>query len=478
VRLLDFKHAEVVEVKHDGTPVGALSQLKNAPFYAFEYFPSWISTGFSISPLYMPLQAGTFTFPSLVGDTWHGLPAALADSLPDRFGNSLIEAKMAELGVSPDQVTPLDRLTYVADRAMGALEFCPPQALVAEQADLLDIAQLVTAARAALGGSVATNEKSRKALQSLLSVGVSAGGARAKAIINIDPATQEIRSGHYAQPDQESWILKFDGVGKDRQLGASQNYGRIEYAYAHMATAAGIHVPQTRLLEEGGRAHFMSRRFDRIFESVEVQGEKAGPLPGKKPGIEMQSRTKTLQIPRVRLKKLHLQTLCALGHVDFNLLRTNSYAQLFTIIERLGIGDAMVGAMLPTASTAGEYGSTRCEAFRRMVFNFLAMNCDDHAKNFSFIADANGIWQIAPAYDFTFAYNPESRWLKEHLMSVDGKFSNVTTNDLLAFARAHKVPYAKRIIKEVREAIVAWPSFATQAGLSKSTTNEIAKFLK
>ncbi|GHT77834.1 toxin HipA [Actinomycetota bacterium] len=441
-----FKHAEVVEVRLDGVAVGAISQLGNAPYYAFEYYPKWINAGFSISPLYLPLRPGAFTFPALVGGTWHGLPAAIADALPDRFGNSLIEAKMAELGVSPEQITPLDRLTYVADRAIGALEFCPPQDLVAEQADLLDIAGLVTAARSALGGDIATDLAAKDALQSLISVGVSAGGARAKAIVNIDPTTQEISSGQYAVAGKEPWILKFDGVGSDKQLGASQEYGRIEFAYSRMAAAAGIAVPQTRLLEEGGRAHFMSRRFDRIFQRVEKDGE-------------------LVETPR----KLHLQTLCALGHIDFNLLQTNSYSQLFMVFERLGQDGQL--------NLTGSAETARCEAFRRMVFNYLAMNCDDHSKNFSFIADGSSGWRLAPAYDITFAYNPQSRWLKEHLMSVDGKFSDVTTNDFLAFARRHKVPYAKRIIKEVSQAIADWPSFAKDAGISKPTISKIAKLL-
>jgi serine/threonine-protein kinase HipA len=250
---------------------------------------------------------------------------------------------------------------------------------------------------------------------------------RAKAVVNIDPATREITSGQRPEAGKESWLLKFDGVGADDGLGASQHYGRIEFAYSRMAKAAGIDVPKTCLLEEGGRAHFMVRRFDRA--DVDASGTP---------------------------KKYHMQSLCAMDNLDFNLLHTNSYGSLFAVVRRLGLGEDSV-----------------TEAFRRAAFNFLAMNCDDHSKNFSFLMDENGVWTLAPAYDVTFAYNSQNIWLREHLMGVDGKFSDVTSADLLKFADNHNVQYAKQALRDVRNAIAEWPTFAKSADLSSEAIEQI-----
>ncbi|MDR0842886.1 MAG: type II toxin-antitoxin system HipA family toxin [Acidobacteriota bacterium] len=436
-----FSHATVVEVLLGGVSVGAVSKPATSAFFAFEYQPSWIRNGFSISPLHLPLRPGAQSFPQLAPGTWHYLPAALADALPDRFGNSVIDAKMAQMGIPSNQITPLDRLTYVADRALGALEFRPPNDLADDPVELLDIVQLVKAARSAIAGTIATGRDAQAALQQLLSVGVSAGGARAKAIINLDPVTQEITAGQYARAGTEPWLLKFDGVGLDSQLGESQEYGRVEYAYSLMARAAGVEMPETRLLEENGRAHFMVRRFDRP--------------PADEPGLP----------PR----KLHAQSLCAMAHLDFNLLHVNDYSSLFATIKALGLGkNGEAGENSEDGEAAG------VQAFVRMAFNFLASNCDDHAKNFSFLADASGTWRLAPAYDVTFAYNPDNIWLKEHLMGVDGKFADVTDKDLLAFADRHGIPYARQTLKRVRATLADWPEFAAEAGLSQQTIRQIA----
>ncbi|MDR3363636.1 MAG: type II toxin-antitoxin system HipA family toxin [Clostridiales Family XIII bacterium] len=428
-----FNHAEAIEVLLFGQAVGALAaDPQGRRAYAFEYFSPWLRQGFSISPLHLPLEPGARTFEGLAEDTWHRLPPAIADALPDRFGNGLIDAKLAEIGVTSDQITPLDRLSYVADRAMGALEFRPAQALGRERADIIDIAELVGAAREALHGSIATDRDAKSALRQLLSVGTSAGGMRAKAVVNIDPGTGAITSGQRPAAGKQSWLLKFDGVGDGKGLGASGKYGRIEYAYSLMAKDAGIDMPETGLLEENGRAHFMARRFDRIDTDAGA-GSAAAP------------------------QKLHMQSLCAMGNVDFNLIHTNDYASLFAVIGRLGLGEG--------AAT---------EAFRRMAFNYMAMNCDDHAKNFSFLADAAGRWRFAPAYDVTFAYNSQNIWLREHLMGVSGKFAGVTQKDLVAFANRHGVEYAKAALADVRAAIANWQGYANRAGLGKAAADEIA----
>jgi serine/threonine-protein kinase HipA len=415
-------------------PVGALAPVPGRRnVYAFEYFPEWLRRGYSINPLHLPLASGAKTFDGLAQETWHGLPPAIADALPDRFGNSLINAKLAQLGVTADEITPLDRLSYVADRAMGALEFRPAKSLGPEREDILDIAELVTAARDALIGSVATDKESKHALKQLLSVGSSAGGARAKAVINLDPSTKEITSGQHPVAGKESWLLKFDGVGADAALGDSQQYGRIEYAYSLMAGAAGINVPETSLLEENGRAHFMSKRFDRTDS---VDSDDAVTVPAN---------------------KIHMQSLCAMDNIDFNLIHTNSYSSLFAVIRRLDLGE-----------------ETATEAFRRMVFNYMAMNCDDHSKNFSFLMNEDGRWHLAPAYDVTYAYNSGNIWLREHLMGVGDKFSDISNKDLIDFAERHEIQYAKKVIRDVGCAIANWYDYAGKAGLTQDVTDTIA----
>ena len=421
-----FKHVDAIEVLLYGEKVGVVAAgQRSSNSYAFEYYPEWIERGVSISPLQLPLKPGAQVFRGLSKETWYGLPPAIADALPDRFGNSLINAHLAQRGVVSAEITPLDRLAYVADRAMGALEFRPAFSLGKEPVGILEVAELVTAARDAVSGSFSDDKESKKALRSLLSVGVSAGGTRAKAVVNIDPKTNELTAGHRQSAGKESWIIKFDGIGRDAGLGETQQYGRIEYAYSLMARDAGIDMPETRLLEENGRAHFMVRRFDRIDDK----------------------------------RKLHLQSLCAMDCVDYNLLHTNEYASLLTVISRLGLGD-----------------EAKTEAFRRAAFNHLAANCDDHSKNFSFLMDQSGVWRLAPAYDITFAYNSQNIWMREHLMGIGGKFSDVTNEDLNRFADAHGIPYARRALKKIEAVLSNWPDYAKLAGVSPEAASAIRPF--
>jgi len=424
---MPFSHVEAIEVRIYGKTVGAVApDHRGRPYYAFEYAPSWLRGGYSISPLHLPLTPGVFTFDNLAENTWHRLPAVIADALPDRFGNSLIDARLAEKGVTRDEITALDRLAYTGDRAMGALEFRPARS-IGKEPDILDFAQLVSAAKDAISGSFGTDSKAKRALRQLLSVGTSAGGARAKAVINIDPLTGAISSGQRPEKGKESWLLKFDGVGDGSSISLSQEYGRIEYAYSLMAKAAGIHMTETRLFQENGRAHFMTKRFDRA---------------------ELASGNLS--------DKIHMQSLCAMDHIDYNLIHTNLYDSLFAVIRRLELPE-----------------ETLTEAFRRMAFNYLAMNCDDHAKNFAFLMDDQGKWQLAPAFDVTFAYNSKNIWLKEHLMGIGGKFADVNIQDISRFAERHDIPYSRKSLNEVKHTIAMWPDFAQQAGLLKATTDEI-----
>jgi serine/threonine-protein kinase HipA len=428
---MSFIHVKAIEVRMYGKTVGAIApDSRGKPYYAFEYAPSWLKNGYSISPLHLPLSPGVFTFDNLAENTWYRLPAAIADALPDRFGNNLIEARLAEKGVTKDEITALDRLAYTGDRAMGALEFRPARSL-GKDPDILDFSQLIEAARDAVQGFTGTDSKTRRALRQLLSVGTSAGGARAKAVINIDPVTGIISSGQRPEKGKESWLLKFDGVGDDSSSGFSQEYGRIEYAYSLMAKAAGIDMTDTRLFRENERAHFMTKRFDRL-----------NPASGN------------------LSDKIHMQSLCAMDHIDYNLIHTNLYDSLFVVIRRLNLPEEAL-----------------TEAYRRMVFNYLAMNCDDHAKNFAFLMDEQGKWRLAPAYDVTFAYNSKNIWLKEHLMGIDGKFTGISIHDLTRFAERHDIPYSRKTLNEVKHAVTKWTDFAKQAGLSETSTSEIKERL-
>lgn len=410
-----FVPANVVEVRAWGRTVGAVARSGTGA-YAFEFDPAWVRSGIQLSPLHLPLAVRQiYRFPNLNRETWHGLPPAIADSLPDRFGNAIIDAEFARRGAEPGEATALDRLVYTGARAMGALEFLPDGGPKSPPPTMLDIGRLVTVARDVVAGRLGDERESASALEQLLSIGTSAGGARAKAIVNLDPVSQEVRPGQLPQEGYESWLLKFDGVGVDNELGTPDDYGRTEYAYSLMARAAGIDMTPTRLLEEGGRAHFMTRRFDR---------------PGG-------------------ARRLHSQTLCALSILDYNQRETHDYAQLLQAIDALELG-----------------AEARLQAFRRLVFNWMAANCDDHTKNHSFLMDEHGSWSLSPAYDLTHAYNPRGEWTYQHLMSVNGKFSGLTRADLVEFAERHRVLGAGAVIDDVAESVASWPDHAAAAGLS------------
>jgi serine/threonine-protein kinase HipA len=411
--------------------VGRLAVDPRLKAYAFAYTPAWRRSGRELAPLTMPNRGQVFIFPNLPEATFHGLPAMVADALPDDFGNALIDAWMAERGISRQEITPLDRLAYMGKRGMGALEFRPAQGSHRESELPLAMQSLVEEARLLVSGSVhaGSAEESREAkaaLANIIRVGTSAGGARAKAVIAWNPKSDEIRSGQFdAAPGFEHWLLKFDGVGRDHELGTGAEYGRIEYAYHRMALAAGIEMQPCRLLEENGRAHFMTRRFDReVVNGVTV--------------------------------KHHLQTLCAMDHLDFRQRGTHSYSQLFMAIARLELGDNAIG-----------------QAFRRMAFNVMARNCDDHTKNFSFRLKRGGAWELAPAYDLTHAYNPKGQWTYQHLMSVQGKFDSISRADLLAEADRFGVRRPKDLLAEVRAAVANWPSFAREAELSAAAAGQV-----
>lgn len=417
---------DVIEVTAWGKTIGAITRgnIRNA--YTFE-FASKARDQLKFFPLSMhPTgRKSQFSFPGLSTETWSELPPGIADSLPDRFGNAIIDAEMARRGASSSQVTVLDRLAYTGRRAMGAIEFKPTTSVLAAAPTALNLSDLVTKARKAIAGTLGTDIESEAALAQILAVGTSAGGARAKAVVNLNPSTGELTPGQEPVDGTESWLLKFDGVN-DEKLGEANGFGRIEYAYALMAAGAGINMPQTRLYEENGRAHYMIRRFDR---------------PG---GVQ----------------KLHMQSLCAMRHLDFNLRAVHDYAQLQQTIEELDLGQ-----------------DAKEEAFRRMVFNYAAWNCDDHTKNHSFLMDKSGVWSLAPAYDVTFSYREDSPWVDQHLMSVNGKFLHVTADEMHVFGDQHGITNSKEIVRQINDAVDSWGAFAMEAGLSAKSRQMVERHL-
>ncbi len=427
-----FTHTELVSVHAWGMRVGAVAASNQRGTYAFEYDPAWLRRDVELAPILMPTsrRSRIFTFPGLNPQTFYGLPPMLADALPDRFGNALIDARLAREGISHSDITPLDRLAYVGSRTMGALTFVPDNGPEESPVGSIELAHLVEAARAAVEGNLDDPRLRTGTLAQLLAVGTSAGGARAKAVIAVNADTGELRVGDLATADGsggdrfEDWLLKFDGVGLDAQLGESQQYGRIEYAYYLMARACGIAMAPSRLLEEGGRAHFMTRRFDRG-----TQGER-----------------------------IHLQSLCAVAGLDFNETGTHDYAEYLAVLDQLGIDD-------------------REQAFRRIVFNVLASNNDDHTKNLSFLMDRDGTWRLAPAYDLTFAYNPANRWLARHLMSVSGRFEDIARADLERLGDRFEVRGIRAILTEVAEAVARWPEHAAEAGVAAGVVAEVSERL-
>jgi serine/threonine-protein kinase HipA len=421
-----WQRIERVEVHLWGHFVGATALDPALGFYVFAYDPGFAATRIEPAPLQMPVdnREQLHVFPDLPQATYQRLPALLADALPDDFGNALIDRWLADRGVPKSEVTPLDRLAYMGRRSMGALEFRPQRGPATRKPMAIELGELVATARQALSGKWSSDGDTAAALRTIIEVGTSAGGARAKAVVAWNPRTHEMRSGQVDAPEGfEQWLLKFDGMGRDRELGASQDYGRIEFAYHRMARAAGITMTDCRLLEENGRAHFMTRRFDR-------------------------EGTHT---------KHHVQTLCALAHLDFRRRGTNSYAQLFHCIRQLE---------LPREDLV--------EAFRRLVFNVLARNCDDHTKNVSFRLRQGEPWRLAPAYDVTFAHNPRGEWTNQHLMSVNGKFRDFDRADLLAEADRFGIGEAPAILAQVGAAVARWREFAAEAAVAAPEVDRIA----
>jgi serine/threonine-protein kinase HipA len=417
-----------------GRQIGAVLLDDGSDTAVFEYEPAFVQSGIEIAPLTMPLRSSErYAFPGLAHETFRGLPGLLADSLPDRYGNALIDAWLATQGRSPESFNVVERLCYIGTRGMGALEFEPslgpslPASQTLQVDALVELASEILGQRERLQVSLADPQRATS-MQAILEVGTSAGGARAKAVIAWNPETNEVRSGQVnAGPGFQQWLLKFDGVtgNRDKELEDPLGFGAVEYAYALMAREAGIVMSPCRLLEEGGRRHFMTRRFDRLEADA----------------------------------KLHMQTLGAIAHFDYNQAGGHSYEQAMLVIRQLGLSmDAIE------------------QQFRRMTFNVVARNQDDHVKNIAFLMERDGLWRLAPAYDLTHAYQPDGRWTSQHQMTINGKRDGFTLADLRALAEvaSMKRGRAETIVGEVTAAVARWREFATQVGLDEERAAQIA----
>jgi serine/threonine-protein kinase HipA len=433
-----YRQVGVIEVWAWGSRVGAVAADPESGRYVFAFTPEWVASGVELSPLEMPLRERPYDnsqWPELATDAFYGLVPLLADSLPDAFGNALVNTWMAENGVPAESITPLDRLAYAADRAMGALEFRPPaDADDKDVASAFALADLVLAARLTVRGELADNASAHAAIQQLIQVGSSAGGARAKAVIAFNPVTYQMASAFAPlEVGFEHWIIKLDGVsatgmdGHGDGLGESAPYGRIEYAYSLMAKAAGVEMTHCVLLAEGPRRHFMTRRFDRGDDG----------------------------------ERVHVISLAALANLDPRLPGVHSYDQFLRAVTQLGLDH-----------------TTLQQAYRRMVFNVVGVNRDDHAKNFAFLRTRQRGWALAPAFDVIHSYRPGSEWTTRHNLRVNGKTEEIALGDLYAVGDRHEVPGYKRIVREVMASVDAWPDFGAQAELGASTIDAVASDLR
>jgi serine/threonine-protein kinase HipA len=419
-------------VKIGGETVGAVAWDENSGTASFEYEPKFIAQKIDLAPLKMPINNAAnriFSFPELRNTkTFKGLPGLLADVLPDDYGNQLINTWLVQNGRPENSMNPVEMLCFIGTRGMGALEFEPSQLKVTKRAfdvevdELIQMSQKMLTKREAFETNLAKDEQ--QAMLDILKIGTSAGGARPKAIIAYNEKTGQVKSGQTLAPKGfEHWLLKLDTVS-DVQFGESSGFGRIEMAYYLMAKACQIDMMESRLLEENGRAHFMTKRFDR------EGGDQ----------------------------KYHIQTLCAMQHYDFNQITSFSYEQLFQTMRLLRLP-------YPQAE----------QMYRRMVFNVIARNCDDHTKNFAFRLKKEQEWELSPAYDVCFAYRPESNWVSQHNLSINGKRKNITREDLLAVAQSMNIKKANSIIDEISETVTKWNTFAAQVKVDEKLQRAIGK---
>ena len=410
-----------------GTRIGVIYQNDYLSAGRFEYDDKFLSSGIELSPFMMPLSRNIYSFPELIRlDAFHGLPGLFADSLPDKFGNSVIEQWLLNHGRSISSFSAIERLCYTGKRGMGALEYVPATDLASSYEDI-DVTDMVDLASEVLANKEKTVlDQNKAATAQLIDIGSSAGGARAKAVVSWNPETGKIKSGQIDAGDGfGQWIIKFDGVNKngDHGLVDKKQYSLIEYAYYLMAIDSGIDMTECRILSKDGLNHFMTKRFDRING-----------------------------------KKIHVQTLAALKHLDYNQPGSGSYEVYADCARRLGIGKEGIKQL-----------------YRRMVFNVLSANCDDHVKNFAFLMDRKGEWRLSPAYDLTFAYNPNNKWISEHQMRINNKSHGITDSDLVQAGINMNLTkeYCISVFEEISRVVNNWDEYAMKAGISEERSEEI-----
>lgn len=413
--------------------VGAIAWNPNTGLGTFQYDPTFLKSGINLSPILMPLENGDvlYEFPENRNNlTFKGLPGLLADTLPDKYGNALINTWLASQGRPSNSLNPVETLCFIGERGMGALEFEPVQPQSQNTSTKIELGSLIVIAEEILSGrkdfSSDLSKVDEKALFEILKIGSSAGGARAKALIAYNEKTGEIRSGQANAPKGfEHYLIKFDGVS-DSQFGASTGYGRVEMAYYKMAIEAGIQMMESKLLEENGRAHFITKRFDR------EQGKG----------------------------KIHVLTFCAMRHFDFNEVNLYSYEELFETMRMLRLS-------YPEAQ----------ELFRRMAFNVMARNCDDHTKNFAFVMNNLGEWKLSPAYDICHAYRPDSSWVSQHALSINGKRKDINRQDLLSIGKKMNIKNAEEIIDKTSSIVSNWKQYAEMQNVDAKLMEGIGKTL-
>ncbi|NCA77288.1 MAG: type II toxin-antitoxin system HipA family toxin [Alphaproteobacteria bacterium] len=408
---------------------GAVYWDQSSGIASFQFDPGFFRHGWDISPITMPISGSgrerIYSFPGIPAETYRGLPGFLADSLPDKFGHQLINTWLAIQGRPENSMNPVEMLCYMGKRAMGALEFRPATRIEGGNSGFLEISGLVDLAKKALHrkGSLDVNISTdqKQALLDIIRVGTSAGGARAKAVIALNKQNK-VRSGQLEAPEGYThWLIKLDGV-TDEELGDPKGYGRIEYAYHLMVRDCGIAMTECRLLEENGRAHFMTRRFDRSGHN----------------------------------SKTHMLTLSGLCHYDYNNPLAYSYEQAFQAMRNLRLP-------YPDAD----------QLYRRMVFNVIAANHDDHTKNISFLMDKSGQWRLSPAYDMTFAFKPSHQYLSQHQLSLNNKRTGITGNDLRSVAERMNIKKSHEITDQITEVVSRWPDYASMAGIPISQIKAI-----
>ena len=420
-----------------GTDIGYVALDDDRQIANFEYDRDFLRSGIEVSPLRVPLSSQVYRFPELSMKSFHGLPGLLADSLPDKFGNAIIDTWLATKGRTPESFNAVERLCYIGSRGMGALEFKPDKRRGRPSSSKIHVAQLVKLASEILThrsslSTVFAHRQDDQAVREILRVGTSAGGARAKALIAWNPKTNEVKSGQVpAEIGFEYWLMKFDGVknNRDKELADPEGYCAIEYAYHNMAKDAGISMMPCRLFEENGRRHFMTKRFDRTDDGV----------------------------------KMHMLSLAALAHYDFNMAGAYGYEQAIMIMEELGLGRDAIE-----------------QQFRRMVFNIVARNQDDHVKNIAFLMDRKGQWSLSPAFDVTYSYNASGDWTSAHQMTLNGKRDRFVMDDFDACSKLARLKQgqAKAIIKEIQTIVSKWRDYADEVKVHSDQRNKIQQALR